>query len=80
MVLLDKLDGRYCSGTLHRLRRWSAAWAIAVHLAIVWLLFRGLGVGFPAAQVAATLVAMTINYALNNELTYRDVRLRGWRG
>ena len=26
---------------------------------------------------AATLVAMVFNYALNNELTYRDRRLRG---
>ncbi len=32
---------------------------------------------FEAAQVAATLVAMVANFALNNLITYRDVRLRG---
>ena len=34
---------------------------------------------FAKAQVIATIVAMIFNFALNNELTYRDVRLRGWR-
>ena len=32
---------------------------------------------FEAAQVIATLVAMTSNFLLNNELTYRDRRLKG---
>jgi dolichol-phosphate mannosyltransferase len=32
---------------------------------------------FRAAQVVATLVAMTSNFLLNNELTYRDRRLKG---
>jgi len=32
---------------------------------------------FRAAQVTATLVAMTSNFLLNNELTYRDRRLKG---
>jgi dolichol-phosphate mannosyltransferase len=78
MLLLDKLVGRFVPvrfvafalvGTL----------GIGVHLATVWLLFRGLQVGFPAAQAAATLVAITSNFALNNVLTYRDMRLRGWK-
>ena len=34
---------------------------------------------FLSAQSAATLVAMTSNFVLNNLLTYRDMRLRGWR-
>jgi dolichol-phosphate mannosyltransferase len=33
--------------------------------------------GFRAAQIAATIVAMTSNFLLNNELTYRDRRLKG---
>ncbi len=33
---------------------------------------------FRAAQIAATFVAMTSNFLLNNELTYRDRRLKGW--
>jgi len=41
------------------------------------------GLGFERAQVLATLVAMVFNFQLNNEITYRDQRLRGprlWRG
>jgi dolichol-phosphate mannosyltransferase len=33
---------------------------------------------FRVAQACATLVAMTSNFLLNNELTYRDRRLKGW--
>ena len=36
-------------------------------------------VGFPAAQTAAMLAAMTSNYFLNNAFTYRDRRHSGWR-
>jgi dolichol-phosphate mannosyltransferase len=35
------------------------------------------GARFTAAQVAATLVAMTSNFFLNNAITYRDMRLKG---
>ncbi len=33
---------------------------------------------FQGAQIAATLVAMVFNFGLNNVLTYRDRRLRGF--
>jgi len=36
-------------------------------------------VDFSVAQTAAMLTAMTSNYTLNNWLTYRDMRRRGWR-
>ncbi len=52
---------------------------IAVHLVILALLFKGLQTEFVASQVIATVIAMTFNFALNNVLTYRDMRLRGWR-
>ncbi len=55
---------------------------VAVHLAVLTAA-RRLGASFEAAQVAATLAAMIVNFALNNLITYRDVRLRGpalWRG
>ncbi|MEW6167313.1 MAG: glycosyltransferase family 2 protein [Pseudomonadota bacterium] len=52
---------------------------VGVHLAVLWAAFRGLDLGFVPAQVLATLGAMTFNYVLNNSLTYRDRRLRGWR-
>ncbi|MDQ8732498.1 glycosyltransferase family 2 protein [Bradyrhizobium sp. LHD-71] len=36
------------------------------------------GLDFPASQSIASVVAMTGNFILNNLLTYRDQRLRGW--
>ena len=41
------------------------------------------GLTFEAAQTVATAVAMVFNFQLNNDITYRDMRLRGprlWRG
>ena len=35
--------------------------------------------GFAEAQTLAMFTAMTSNYSLNNALTYRDRRRRGWR-
>jgi dolichol-phosphate mannosyltransferase len=56
---------------------------VLVHMAALSLLVGALGVGFGAAQWAATFIAMTANFVLNNRITYRDARLRGpalWRG
>ena len=52
---------------------------LLVHLLVLTALFKGAGTSFLWAQAAATMVAMTSNYVLNNVLTYRDLRLRGWR-
>jgi len=49
---------------------------IVVHLAVAWALLL-LGQPFVAAQLFATLVAMTSNFFLNNAITHRDRRLRG---
>jgi len=51
---------------------------LLVHLLVLALLFKGGGTSFLWAQTGATMVAMTSNYVLNNVLTYRDLRLRGW--
>lgn len=51
---------------------------LLVHLAVLTLLFKLAAAPFAWAQAGATLVAMTGNYALNNVLTYSDLRLRGW--
>ena len=50
---------------------------LVVHLTV---LFAALALmePFRAAQIIATFVAMTSNFLLNNELTYRDRRLKGW--
>ena len=56
---------------------------VAVHFAVLWAAFAVSGAGFMASQLAATWVAMTSNFFLNNAFTYGDQRLRGraiWRG
>ncbi len=55
------------------------ALGLGVHLGALALLFKGLGLPFATAQVVAVAIAMTANYVLNNRLTYRDMRLKGWR-
>jgi dolichol-phosphate mannosyltransferase len=50
---------------------------LAVHLIALRLSLVFLPEAFRAAQIIATLVAMTSNFLLNNELTYRDRRLKG---
>ena len=52
---------------------------VFVHMLALWTLMQGFAVGFAVAQTAASFVAMTSNFFLNNLLTYRDKRLRGGR-
>jgi dolichol-phosphate mannosyltransferase len=51
---------------------------LIVHLSALATLNRGIGVGFAAANFAAATAAMTFNFFLNNLLTYRDMRLKGF--
>jgi len=51
---------------------------LIVHLAVLGGSLRLLGFSFEMSQAAATLIAMICNFSLNNVLTYRDLRLRGW--
>jgi dolichol-phosphate mannosyltransferase len=78
MLLLDKLIGRFVPARFVAFA-FVGVTGVAVHFATLALLHRVLHAGFPVSQVVATAVAMTSNYALNNELTYRDMRLRGWK-
>jgi dolichol-phosphate mannosyltransferase len=50
---------------------------LVVHLVALRLGLLFLPDAFRAAQIIATFVAMTSNFLLNNELTYRDRRLKG---
>ena len=55
---------------------------VLVNLAVLDLAGRA-GAGFATSQTLGTIVAMVVNFWLNNSLTYRDRRLRGaamWRG
>jgi dolichol-phosphate mannosyltransferase len=52
------------------------AFGLAVHIAVLTVALWS--ASFPVAQSIATFAAMTSNFFLNNELTYRDRRLKGW--
>lgn len=52
---------------------------VGIHLVAMFLMFELGGLSFVWSQSIAILVAMTSNFTLNNTLTYRDMRLRGWR-
>ncbi|HET6840005.1 MAG TPA: glycosyltransferase family 2 protein [Bradyrhizobium sp.] len=49
-----------------------------VHLATLFAALKVSGLPFPHAQALGALVAMTSNFILNNFLTYRDQRLKGF--
>jgi dolichol-phosphate mannosyltransferase len=51
---------------------------VVVHLATLKMAL-AFGLTFSLAQMTAAYVAMTGNFLLNNTLTYRDRRLKGWR-
>ncbi|HEX5453376.1 MAG TPA: glycosyltransferase family 2 protein [Stellaceae bacterium] len=55
------------------------ALGIGTHLLTLWFATHVLRAAFPVAQAAATIVAMTGNFLLNNLFTYRDRRLQGRR-
>ncbi|AWW75182.1 dolichol monophosphate mannose synthase [Erythrobacter sp. KY5] len=51
---------------------------VIVHYAVLATLFPHMTATFWKAQLGAVLVAMSFNFWLNNWLTYRDRRLKGW--
>lgn len=55
------------------------ATGVVVHLAALTVANLWFGWSFTLSQLAATLVAMTSNFLLNNHFTYPDQRLRGGR-
>ncbi|RUT31453.1 glycosyltransferase family 2 protein [Arsenicitalea aurantiaca] len=77
-LILSKLSGGILP-TSFLLFAMVGASGVAVHLAVLFLSSEVLGFGFAAAQLTATLVAMTTNFVLNNSLTYADKTLRGRR-
>jgi dolichol-phosphate mannosyltransferase len=78
MLLLDKLVGRFVPVRFLSFAMVGGS-GVFVHLALVWAMYSGMHASFVVSQSVATLVAMVYNYTLNNFLTYRDRRLRGWR-
>ena len=51
---------------------------LIVHFAALYTSLEAFGLEFPEAQATAALCAMTSNFVLNNFLTYRDQRLKGF--
>ena len=76
MLLADKLVGRVVP-IRFLLFASVGGLGLVVNLAVLWGCLNLLGIGFALSQAVATLVAMTSNFFLNNQLTYRDLRLRG---
>lgn len=76
LLLLDKTIGRYIPTRFISFALIGGS-GVFVHLAVLTLLFKIVGIGFVGAQTAATFTAITTNYLLNNALTYRDQRLHG---
>jgi dolichol-phosphate mannosyltransferase len=77
-LLTDKLIGRVVP-LRFALFALTGLVGVAVHMLVLWAGLTFLALGFAVAQSMATLIAMTSNFFLNNILTYRDQRLRGWR-
>ena len=76
VLLADKLVGRFVP-VRFALFGLIGGLGLVVHLATLWLALNSLGIEFAAAQAIATMVAMTSNFVLNNQFTYRDQRLHG---
>jgi dolichol-phosphate mannosyltransferase len=79
LLLLDKTVGRYIPT---RFIVFSAVGAlgVAVHMAVLALLFKSDALSFGWAQGWATLVAMTFNFALNNAITTVTGSCEDWPG
>lgn len=77
MLLADKTIGRYVPVRFVMFALIGGL-GVFVHLAVLTLLHNVLSLGFTLAQSIATGTAMVFNFAINNVLTYRDRRLRGW--
>jgi dolichol-phosphate mannosyltransferase len=54
------------------------ALGVGVHLLILSALLHLGRLSFAASQAITTFIVMILNFVLNNSVTYRDRRLRGW--
>jgi dolichol-phosphate mannosyltransferase len=76
MLLLDKTIGRYVPARFVMFMAVGGL-GVLVHMLVLAAANQVLHFEFVVSQAAATLVAMTSNFLLNNKLTYRDRRLTG---
>lgn len=78
MLLLDKSIGRFVPVRLVTFCLVGGS-GVLIHFSVLWVLYRWLAMPFAWGQGVATVLAMTSNFILNNVITYRDQRLRGWQ-
>src|SRR3954471_18436199 len=77
-LLLDKLIGEYIPASFILFVLVGCV-GVVLHLATLGMELFWLHLSFKRSQAIAALVAMIANFLLNNLITYRDRRLRGWR-
>jgi dolichol-phosphate mannosyltransferase len=75
-LLLDKLVGDYIP-VRFLIFGIVGALGVFVHLSILYILLNIAHISFIEAQTSGTILVMTLNFFLNNAITYRDRRLRG---
>src|SRR5215813_1696441 len=78
LLLLDKLVGHIVPIRFLAFSVVGSA-GVLLHMASLTILYKALRLEFVIAQTISTMAAMTFNFVLNNLLTYRDRRLKGWR-
>lgn len=76
LLLLEKKIGRFVPARLFLFLAVGGS-GLVVHLLLLRSML-ALGTSFMVAQAVAVAVSIASNFSLNNALTYRDRRLRGW--
>jgi dolichol-phosphate mannosyltransferase len=77
-LLLDKSVGHYVP-VRFLIFAMVGTVGLIVHLSLLFLLLNIAHTSFITAQVIGTLLVMTLNFLLNNAITYRDRRMKGSR-
>lgn len=78
MLLADKTIGRWVPVRFFSFALIGSL-GVVLHMALLSIALSLAGLAFGPAQTIATLGAMVFNYAINNLMTYRDRRRKGWR-
>lgn len=78
MLLLDKMLGSYVP-VRFLMYLGVGTFGLGVHFIVLWFTYKSRSLPFAEAQSIATAIAMLFNYWLNNQITYRDQRLKGIR-
>lgn len=77
MLVADKLIGRFIPIRFLMFMAVGGA-GVVVHMSVLAAMFELGHQGFAVSQGVAAAVAMTFNFFVNNFLTYRDKRRKGW--